>query len=56
VLTNPQAPDSVTRIPLGEIKARKALQTSPMPAGLLDTFQAQEILDLVEYLQNLKGK
>jgi putative heme-binding domain-containing protein len=39
-------------VPLSAIESRKASPISPMPEGLLNTFEADEILDLLSYLQS----
>ena len=45
--------DGVTRIPLGDILARRTL-LSPMPEGLADRVTRRELRDLVEYLSTLR--
>lgn len=55
VLSNPLTPEALTPLKVAEIKDRKALPTSPMPVGLLDTFKEEEILDLVRYLEAHAG-
>lgn len=55
VLVNPLTPDTLTSVPVADIKQRKPLPTSPMPVGLLDTFKQEEILDLLRYLEAHTG-
>ncbi len=43
-------PDKIVTISKNEIEARKPSPISAMPTGLLDTFQREEILDLLAYL------
>ena len=49
---NPLEPATVT-IKKSEIESRKLSKISPMPAGLLNTFTKEEILDLLAYLESL---
>jgi len=49
---NPLEKDSVT-VKKSEIENRQLSTTSPMPAGLLNTFSNEEILDLLAYLESL---
>ena len=39
-------------VPLAAVESRQASPVSPMPEGLLNTFEAEEILDLIAYLQS----
>ncbi len=48
---NPLQPETVT-INKSEIESRQLSKTSPMPAGLLNTFTQEEILDLLAYLES----
>jgi len=48
----PLEPETVT-IKKSEIESRKLSKISPMPAGLLNTFTKEEILDLLAYLESL---
>ena len=50
--TNPLQPETVT-IKKSEIESRALSKTSPMPAGLLNNFSQEEILDLLAYLESL---
>lgn len=47
--TNPWTGDQLT-LRRDQIATRQELPVSPMPAGLLDTFNQQHIMDLLEYL------
>ena len=49
---NPLEPETVT-IKKSEIESRALSKVSPMPAGLLNTFTKEEILDLLAYLESL---
>jgi len=49
---NPLAPETVTVLK-SDIETRELSKTSPMPAGLLNTFTKDEILDLLAYLESL---
>ena len=49
---NPLQPETVS-ILKSEIESRSLSKTSPMPAGLLNTFTKDEILDLLAYLESL---
>ncbi|MEE2642515.1 MAG: c-type cytochrome [Planctomycetota bacterium] len=55
MLTNLLKPEKVITLSKGSIEKRKIAELSSMPAGLLDTFQQEEVLDLAGYLQTLKG-
>jgi hypothetical protein len=48
--TNPLDPDSRTRLKTADIVSRKISETSPMSAGLVNTLQREEILDLLNWL------
>ena len=48
----PLEPETVT-IKKSEIEIRRHSKVSPMPAGLLNTFTKEEILDLLAYLESL---
>ncbi len=48
----PLEPETVTVLK-SEIESRSLSKTSPMPAGLLNTFTKDEILDLLAYLESL---
>ncbi|MFM7057860.1 MAG: c-type cytochrome [Planctomycetota bacterium] len=49
---NPLTPETVT-VQKSDIETRELSKTSPMPAGLLNTFSQDEILDLLAYLESL---
>lgn len=56
VLTNPNDPvNGVTVVPTSKVQARKLTALSAMPAGLLTTFQKEEILDLAAFLESGGG-
>ena len=48
----PLEPETIT-IKKSEIESRRPSKVSPMPAGLLNTFTKEEILDLMAYLESL---
>ena len=48
---DPLRPSQVTEINKREIDKYQLAETSPMPKGLLDSFTADEVFDLLEYLQ-----
>ena len=47
----PLQPETVT-VQKSEIESRQLSKTSPMPAGLLNTFTQEEILDLLAYMES----
>ncbi len=47
----PLQPETVT-VKKSEIESRQLSKTSPMPAGLLNTFTQEEILDLLAYMES----
>jgi len=51
IVTDPMKPNSIIEIDKSEIESMKESLISPMPTGLLDSFEAHEILDLLEYLR-----
>jgi putative heme-binding domain-containing protein len=51
VLTNPNDPADLTVVPKAKVKAKKALDLSTMPTGLLTTLQKEEILDLAAFVE-----
>ncbi|MFN0054169.1 MAG: alpha/beta hydrolase fold domain-containing protein [Planctomycetales bacterium] len=51
VVPNPLEPTVVERIPKKGIVSRGTTETSPMPAGLLDPMNLEEIVDLLSYLE-----
>jgi len=52
IVTNMLAPGDFTEIKVDDIVERRPAPTSMMPAGLLDTFKADEIADLLAYLRS----
>ncbi|MGC6459983.1 MAG: c-type cytochrome [Akkermansiaceae bacterium] len=52
LMTNPFAPESLIKIPLKEVKSRKAFPVSMMPPGLVNTMNPDELADLVAYLMS----
>jgi putative heme-binding domain-containing protein len=52
VITNMLEPGNMTGVRRGEIEEQFASPISMMPAGLVDTFEADEILDLIAYLRS----
>lgn len=51
VLPNMLAPEATVEIPLAEIARRQPSTVSPMPSGLLNQLTADEILDLLAYIE-----
>ena len=51
VMPDMNQPDNLTIIKTGQVESMEASPTSAMPSGLLDTFSAQEVADLVAYLR-----
>lgn len=51
VLPNPLTPEAITIVEKSRLEARRTSQLSTMPKGLLMTFQRDEILDLLAFLQ-----
>ena len=51
MLPNLLKPDKIETIKRNAIQSRRVADVSSMPAGLLDTFTAEEIFDLLAYLQ-----
>jgi hypothetical protein len=49
------APDTTVRIAGEDIESKRTLDTSLMPAGLLDKLTDREIADLMAYLRSLDG-
>ncbi|MCA9053895.1 MAG: c-type cytochrome [Planctomycetaceae bacterium] len=50
--TDPLKPSEVVEIPKWKVEHHRESPTSPMPSGLLDTLTAEEINDLLAYLQS----
>jgi putative heme-binding domain-containing protein len=51
IATEPLRPSTVIEIHKRDIEESRLADTSPMPAGLLDTFTAEQVLDLLAYLE-----
>jgi putative heme-binding domain-containing protein len=51
VMTNMLDPSALTEVQRDTIETTRPAETSMMPSGLLDTFSAEEIADLVAYLR-----
>lgn len=52
IVTNMLAPGDFTEVKVDEIIERRPAPVSMMPSGLLDTFTAEEIADLLAYLRS----
>ena len=50
VMTNPFAPDATAQVPVSEVAAKKEYPVSPMPPGLINMLNQDELLDLIAYL------
>ncbi len=50
VMTNMLDPNGLTNVNAKKVESIEKSKVSPMPAGLLDSFREDEILDLVAYL------
>jgi len=50
IATEPLRPSVVVELSKREVEQYREVETSPMPQGLLDSFTAQEILDLLAFL------
>ncbi len=46
--------DDLLELPLADVEERRANPLSTMPSGLLSTFQREEILELLAYLESLR--
>ena len=51
ILPNMLAPEATVEVPLSEITSRQASKVSPMASGLLNQLTAEEILDLLAYIE-----
>lgn len=49
--TDPLAPDQILALPLDDIQSESPSPTSPMPVGLLNTFEAEEVRDLLLFFE-----
>jgi putative heme-binding domain-containing protein len=45
-----------SKINKSDIQSREVMPSSLMPVGILETIQENEVLDLVKYMQTIKGK
>ncbi len=52
VLADPRNPDEATTVAMDQVKGRKPYPVSLMPAGLINGLNADEVLNLVAYLQS----
>ncbi len=52
VMTSALAPDALTTVAMADIAGRKPFNISMMPPGLINSLNAEELLDLVAYLQS----
>jgi putative heme-binding domain-containing protein len=52
IAADPFSPLVVEAIPRADIEAQRPSEVSPMPAGLLDTFTAGEIADLLSFFES----
>lgn len=52
IRTDPLKPDQTVTIKKSDVELRKLSKISPMPEGLVNTFQKKEILDLIAYLES----
>jgi len=51
IATDPLRPSVIVELSKQEIEQYRETETSPMPDGLVDTFRAEEVLDLIAYLE-----
>lgn len=56
ISTDPLAPSRMIEISKNEIDTHQYSGVSPMPKGLLSTFTAAEIIDLLDYLASASGR
>jgi len=52
VMTNMLDPNGQTKVNAKKVESMQKSKVSMMPKGLLDTFQEDEVLDLVAYLMS----
>ena len=52
VMPTPMAPDHVLRIPKKEVRATKPSKLSAMMPGLINSMNANEVLDLLAFLRS----
>ena len=50
VMTNPFAPDATAQVNIADVVSRKDYAVSPMPPGLINMLNPDELLDLIAYL------
>jgi putative heme-binding domain-containing protein len=50
LVTDPGRPDQIVSLTREAIRAERVSNASAMPAGLLDTFREEDVLDLLAYL------
>ena len=50
IMTNPFAPDEVTRVEVAKVKSRKDYPVSMMPPGLINALNPEELKDLTAYI------
>lgn len=50
LMTNPFAPDATAQVPVANVTSRKDYGISPMPPGLVNMLNPDELLDLFAYL------
>lgn len=50
VMTNPFAPDATAQVAIADVVSRKEYGISPMPPGLINMLNPDELMDLVAYL------
>ena len=55
IVQNLLRPDNIERIQKSAIEERKVADVSSMPSGLLDTFTAEDILDLLAFIESSKA-
>jgi putative heme-binding domain-containing protein len=54
--TNPLKPSEVVEVNKRDVRESKSSDTSPMPAGLLDAFDQDAVLDLLAFLESGAGQ
>jgi putative heme-binding domain-containing protein len=55
IVQNLLRPENIERIQKSAIEERKVADVSSMPSGLLDTFTAEDILDLLAFVESSKA-
>ena len=55
VMTDPLDPGTLAKVRRGDVESIRPSPVSPMPAGLLNSFTADEVLDLLAYLRSRPG-